>query len=246
MDARPLIVSIHDVAPSTLAEVRWLLDRLDAIGARPRVLKVIPDEAGRGDLRHQPELAALLRAEAATGSEIVLHGLTHRCRGRLLGPWPDRLRGRLFAAGAAEFLALDPAAMAERVEGGQAILAATGLTARGFCAPGWLAAPGLAGVLRRHGFRHLLWRTSIEDLERRRRLRAPSGGYMGSGPAQEQLEAIGSALAAAAARGSPRRIFLHPQGAPSSSRCRAALRSVEAALADARPSTYLEFLDASA
>ncbi|HEX5396787.1 MAG TPA: DUF2334 domain-containing protein, partial [Candidatus Limnocylindria bacterium] len=88
-----LVVSVHDVAPSTLPDVQWLLERLDALGVRPRALNVIPREADNGDIRDCPALVALLRREAAAGSEIVLHGYSHRAAGPLRGGFGSRLRG---------------------------------------------------------------------------------------------------------------------------------------------------------
>src|SRR5579875_1511025 len=117
-----LVVSIHDVAPATLGDVRYLLDALDEMGARPRVLKVIPNADGHGDVRAYPALVRLLADEVAAGSEVLLHGYTHRAAGPLRGPWPRRLRARLFAGTAAEFLTLDIAATRERLDAGRQML----------------------------------------------------------------------------------------------------------------------------
>ena len=62
-----MVVSVHDVAPGTLEEVRYLLRRLDAIGVGRRVLKVVP-AATDGGLAGNPELLALLGEEVALGS----------------------------------------------------------------------------------------------------------------------------------------------------------------------------------
>jgi predicted deacetylase len=66
------MVSVHDVAPSTLRETRWLLAALDAISARSRTLMVIPAEP-EGPLGEDRELCAVLSAEAAAGTEVVLN-----------------------------------------------------------------------------------------------------------------------------------------------------------------------------
>jgi len=251
---RRVVVSVHDVAPSTLPNVRWLLERLSAAGvpAGRRVLKVIPDELGAGGLRRDDEAATLLREEADRGSEIVLHGLTHRApRGASPGGGPlNRLRARLFAGAAAEFLALDHAAAGARVDAGFAILAAVGLQPAGFCAPGWLARPGLADVLRERGLRYAVWFASVEDLAARpgsgrRRHRIPALGYMGAGGSSEALVGVERVLVAtAASRLRTVRVFLHPQGAATSPACAATLRALERILRTHAPATYTEVLGA--
>jgi predicted deacetylase len=140
-----LIVAVHDVAPSTLGEVRWLLERLDQAGVRPRVLKVVPGEPDASP-RLTEELARLVGEEAGLGSEIVLHGWTHRADRPYRGSRLDRLRARLFAAGTAEFLSLPAAEMRDRLDSGRRWLADRGVDAPGFCAPAWLWARELPSV----------------------------------------------------------------------------------------------------
>lgn len=238
-----VVVSIHDLAPSLLREVRWLLAQLDRIGARPRVLKVVPLENGEHDLRCAPALVQLLQQEAAAGSEIVLHGCTHLAAGPLQGPWDLRLRGRLFAGPAAEFLSLDREAMAARVAMGSAILADVGLRVQGFCAPAWLAPPALSSVLRQQGFRYLAGMASVRDLHSSRLLRLPWLGYMGAGRVQERLIGLGGRIGLLlAARAPAVKVFLHPQGARDSEPCRKTLDTLAALLKERRPVTYAELL----
>lgn len=240
-----LVVSVHDIAPSTLAETRWLLSALDRAGVGARVLKVVPAEDGPGDLRGHPELGPLLREEVARGSEVVLHGFTHRTAGPLRGAAWDRVRARLFGPQAAEFLSIDGETMRQRIEDGREILGALDLVPRGFCAPGWLAAPELPGVLRSLGFRYDLRFGSIRDVESGRVLRVPGFGHMGGGPRQERLVGIeGRLVRGLWARAPLLRVFLHPQGAPQSTACRAVLDIVAHLARRRRPSTYLQVLDA--
>ncbi|HLE58085.1 MAG TPA: DUF2334 domain-containing protein [Candidatus Limnocylindria bacterium] len=244
-----LIVSIHDVAPSTLADVRWLLSRLDEVGVVRRVLKVIPGEEGAAaDAR--AELGRLVTDEAARGSEIVLHGWSHRAVGPRRGGLLDRLRARLFAGDSAEFLALDPAGMQRRLADGQAWLAALGVNARGFCAPGWLAAPELPSIARRAGFDYLVWLRGLQVLadQGERWQLLPPIGYMGAGRGQEALVRLGAAVVSgpllALRRSHVRRVFVHPQRASTSPDCARVLREV-AILARRVPSvTYGDLVDA--
>ncbi|GIW19720.1 MAG: hypothetical protein KatS3mg065_0016 [Chloroflexota bacterium] len=243
-----LVVSVHDVAPSTLPEVRWLLARLDELEVAPRVLKVIPRASETEDVRRHPDLIALLGEEVARGSEIVLHGLTHRLPpGAVLGGRAvDRLRARCFAGSAAEFLGLDDEAALEAVIEAGTIMEQAGFDAFGFCAPAWLARPSLSAILRRCGFRYACWFGSIEDLRAGRRLRAPAWGYMGVGGAVEGLVGLEGWFVRSVwypVAGGPVRVFLHPQGAPRSRACAATLRAIERLRRSLRPTTYLELLD---
>src|SRR3989304_5759850 len=82
---------------------------------------------------------------------------------------------RLFAGGAAEFLALAPLEMRERLEAGRAWLHRLGLAPGGFCPPGWLAGPGLAGAARSAGFRYLVTLRGLHVLRQDPGRRDPDG-----------------------------------------------------------------------
>ena len=240
-----LVVSVHDVSPLHLAEVRWLLERLDGIGAHPRVLKVIPNEGGDSPIDRAPGVVALLREEVARGSEIVLHGHTHRTDGTFLGTPLDRLRARLFTAGSAEFLSLSRHGARARIEAGVALLDSVALRATGFCPPGWLAEPGLAAAVRQAGLRYFVTFLWLHDLQRRLRRAVPAVGYMGAGPSQERLVAVERLLVTAAASRLPAvRVFLHPHGASRSRACSAVLGSLERLMSERTPVTYAALLDA--
>ena len=212
--ARKLVVAIHDVTPSLAADVHYLLDACNAMGVRPLVLKVIPNEDGRNDIREHPEFARMLVREASIGSEIVLHGYTHRVAGPIRGMGPQQMRGRLFANGVAEFLTLDRRRMHERLRAGLRILRDAGLDPHGFCAPGWLATSDLPRQLRDCGLRYYLTMSGVHDVVDGHRISTPWMGYMGAGPLQERLVRLGADVLAPMARTAPvRKVFLHPQGA---------------------------------
>lgn len=239
------MISVHDVAPSATADVRWLLARLDELGATPRVLKVIPREPGSAELGDDPDLVGLLRREAASGSEIVLHGYTHQAAGPLRGPAIARWRARLAAGGSAEFLTLSADEATERVAAGRAVLDSIGLEARGFCPPGWLAGPELAGILAAAGFRYLLTFAVLRDLRTGRARSIPALGCMGAGRVQERLVGVERALLLTGRRAFPvLRVFLHPAGAPRSASCRRTLCALEPLLRERRAVTYADLVHA--
>jgi len=203
------------------------------------VLKVVPNADGKRDVRDDPELVRVLAAEAVAGSEVVLHGYTHRVAGPLRGPWSSCLRAWLFAGVAAEFLTLDTVQMMERLSAGRQILQSTGVEPHGFCAPGWLAPPELPQLLRQCGFRYYVSMATLWDLGAGRRLRTPWLGYMGGGALQERLVGLGGrALLAMAPRAPVVKVFLHPQHARDAQACHRILHVLARLLQERRPVTY--------
>lgn len=223
--------------------MRALLEVLDRLRAQPRVLKVVPNLAGRWPLAQSPELVELLKSEARSGSEVVLHGYTHRTDGPLAGPWPTRVRARWFAPQDAEFLSLSEEEAERRLQAGLRELGEAGLVPVGFCAPGWLSPPWLAPLLRRVGFRYHLTMGALHDLATGRRVRTPWFGAVGAGGVHEFLVRLGGAVGAGlAGTGYPVvKAFFHPQGphtwGPQLARLQRALRA-------RHPTTYRALLHA--
>ena len=239
-----MIVSIHDVAPSTLEPVSSLLKSLDRAGVHPRVLKVIPNAQGRWPLQGSPELIRLLRAEAQSGSEIVLHGFTHESAGRLRGAAWVRLRARLFAPFSGEFLTLDGEAMRKRLHSGRQALEDCDLKPGGFCAPGWLATPELDQALVECGFRYRIDLMSVKDLRSGRRRLTPWLGYMGADQLQERLVGTANLLTATAARWAPLiKVFFHPPRRSTSRAFDRLLRRTANLRTIRQPLTYAELLE---
>ena len=236
---RRLVVAVHDVAPASWLRLRPLLLELDRLGVRPRVLKVIPK-----DLAADPELIAVLQAEQAAGSEVVMHGYSHAVDGPLRGPWIRRLRARLSAPHDAEFLSLSDDAVARRLALGHAIVEDAGLRADGFCAPGWLEPPGLRPALRAAGFRYDVRMLSVVDVRSGRMVRTAWIGYMGAGPAQERLVGVANALTRRAlATAAVLKVFLHPTKAGGEPACRRVLDILPRLMEDRQIVTYGQLVE---
>lgn len=237
---RQVLVSVHDVAPRYLEEIRWLLGELDAIGARPRSLLVIPRHEGRDDLRQASTLRALLEEEVERGSEIVLHGYTHARAGPWRGDPLTILRAAAFAREVAEFASLEWAEQRARLLAGREILAEAGFTTVGFCPPGWLHTGELPELMRELGFVYLVEMLFLVDVRDGRRLATPWFGFMGTGWLHERGAQLGARLLSPWRAVAPRlSVFLHPQGAPRSPTCRQVLRSLARTLERGGiPTTY--------
>lgn len=224
---RQLLVSVHDAAPAYLDELRWLLAELDAIGARPRSLLVIPCHRGQDDVRRHPKLVALLEEEVAKGSELVLHGYTHARAGRWRGDPLTVTRAALFAQDVAEFVSLEWQEQRARLLAGRELLADLGFETVGFCPPGWLHTPELPALLAELNFAYLVEMLFLVDVRDERRLATPWMGFMGTGWLHEELAQLGARLLGPWRVVAPRiSVFFHPQGAPRSSVCRRVLRQL--------------------
>lgn len=93
------LISVHDVAPETLARVEGIVDHLQSCGHREITLLVIP-----GRRWHTQGVDRLARWQDA-GIELAAHGWRHEARA-VRGPF-HRLHAALLSRRAAEHLALD-------------------------------------------------------------------------------------------------------------------------------------------
>ncbi len=241
---RALIVSIHDVAPPFETEVRALLEMLAAIGVRQRVLKVVPDWHGGHPIPQATSFVDLLQSELAAGSELVLHGLEHRRRGALRGPWVGRLRAALFAGDAAEFLTLEAEQAQQAVQEGLDLFAQAGLPRpSAFCAPAWLWTREAERAVRQAGIRHLVGMFSVRDLQSTRRCWLPGFGYMGGNSWHESAARAIGWLSSLPLRGTAvAKVYIHPQGSSDSPLLRATLSRIARMVGEQgwQPTTYVE------
>jgi predicted deacetylase len=242
---RRIIVGLHDVAPPFADEIRRQLDALAAAGVRRCVLKVVPNWHGCHPLSEAPAFAALLREQAAAGSQLVLHGLEHRPRGPWRGPAWTRLHAAVFAPGAAEFATLPRAAAARSVREGLAAFARASLPRpSAFCAPGWVLTPAAAAGVADAGMRYIVNMVSLRDLATGRRHWLPAIGQMGAPAAHEAGVQILNGMMRAVALPMARtvKVYLHPRRDPRSPVQTRLLAWVVRMVAEGgwRPATYDE------
>lgn len=234
-----LVVSVHDVAPATAGQTRrWCADA-DSLGI-PVSLLVIPGPWRGASLADEPEYAEVLRARAAGGDELVMHGWTHRAGPE--GSAPRRLLGRLVARGAAEFGALDEAQAADRLARGRAVLSELGLTAHGFTPPGWLASAATDRALSQAGFRYTTSHFGVLDLRSGRMHRGFALSHRPGGTGERLGAAMMHRWARwSAGRGGLVRVALHPDDLTRPGLRDATLRAIEAVLAaGGRAVTYAD------
>ncbi len=205
-----LLVSIHDVTPALTDGVTRLWTLCAGRGVRPALL-VVPDWHGEWPLDSFPSFVDWLRARAADGAEIVLHGERHDEVGLPRGV-SDTVRAWGRTAREGEFLTLDGSSARERIARGLRRLRALGLEPVGFVPPAWLARPAGHDAVGGAGLAFSEDDRAIRLYPSRRRLPSPVVRWSARTPAR----AWGS-IAVARARwtlqrraGFPR-IALHPQ-----------------------------------
>jgi len=148
-DTGHLLITIHDVTPALQdrVEILWRLCR--AHGVVPGLL-VVPEWHGGSPIEGEPLFGEWVRARAAEGAEIFLHGERHDEIGAPRS-WRDELRalGRTNREG--EFLTLGLDAASAKIARGLARLRALGLAPIGFVPPAWLAKPDTHVACRKAG-----------------------------------------------------------------------------------------------
>lgn len=240
-----VVVSIHDVAPSTHAASSHWLDIIEAHRLRATLLVVAgPWNGPRAD--EDPAFGDWLRAAAAGGHEIAAHGWDHRRIEDPEGNWTSsrRVFGNVAARGCEEFWMLGQREARRRLIRTCSVLHAIGVEADGFTPPGWLASREALDAARGLGFRYRTSHRGVHDLRTGATVLAPAFSHR-----------PGTALTAAAAWGVERlaralllrgglvRLALHPDDLDTGTTRDATLRLLARARdADVLSVTYRELV----
>ncbi|MFO1393294.1 MAG: polysaccharide deacetylase family protein [Steroidobacteraceae bacterium] len=208
---RALCVSLHDVAPATLARCRATLRFLDDLGVGPVALLVVPDYHGLGRVDRDPDFCEFVRQRERRGDEIVLHGFRHLDRaspGRGLRDWLER---RVYTDGEGEFSRVDVRDARSLILRGLAVLRSAGWQPTGFIAPAWLMSPGTRVALANLPIEYCSTRSSILLLREGRRIAAPTIVASTRSPLRRTISpAWNRALLTCRSRAQVLRMALHP------------------------------------
>lgn len=133
-----LIVSIHDVAPSTGTQIEKIIAEVARKGVRVCSLLVVPDYHHQGLFAQDRRFVSWLRNLEADGHEIVIHGYFHERPPRRNERWHDKFITRFYTRHEGEFYDLDYDEALRRITTARDQFREAGLSPRGFVAPAWL------------------------------------------------------------------------------------------------------------
>ena len=133
-----LVVSIHDVAPSTQARVDQIISDLAHLGVAVSSLLVVPNYHRRGCATEDCGFVRWLQDLETKGHEIVIHGYFHERPRRDGESVSQKLFTRFYTKDEGEFYDLDYDEAFRRITKARQEFTEAGLTPRGFIAPAWL------------------------------------------------------------------------------------------------------------
>ena len=223
-----LVIAIHDVAPSTLAEAGSWRALAAGLVPAPVSLLVVPRYHGRDSWR-AGAARGWLREQAERGDELVLHGYAHMRPGGRDG---RELAGRR----AAEIAGL--------IDDGLEEMARSGIDTDGFIAPSYLHPPALDACCRDAGIAWWATRWTLSSARGRRAL--PSLGLGASTPGRRALSPAAARAAARLLAAAPAvRLDLHPADLRHPRLARAGRQLLETLLEQGRhPVTHRELGEA--
>src|SRR6266404_7125472 len=133
-----LVVSIHDVAPSSRELVDKTITTLGHRGVGVCSLLVVPDYHHQGLFTKDREFVSWLRNLELDGHEVVIHGYFHERPRRPEESLRDKFLTRLYTASEGEFYDLNYDEALHRITAARDEFRANSLKPRGFVAPAWL------------------------------------------------------------------------------------------------------------
>jgi len=160
---KSVVVSVHDVSPSTRECVERILADLKSAGVSRVSLLVVPDHHHRGLVNENAGFAMWLKDSCAQGNEAVLHGYYHLRENRNTDGPLKRLVTRFYTAGEGEFLDLEKPAARELLLRGRTAVEACGVKVAGFIAPAWLMGPEAERAAREAGFQYTTRIATVSD-----------------------------------------------------------------------------------
>jgi predicted deacetylase len=133
-----IVVSLHDVAPSTRQIAATIISELARLGVRVSSLLVVPDYHHQGLFTRDTGFVSWLRGLEAEGHEIVIHGYFHERPRRANESLRDKFMTRFYTQNEGEFYDLSYEEALGRIEAARDEFRGHGLKPRGFVAPAWL------------------------------------------------------------------------------------------------------------
>jgi len=241
---KSLVVSIHDVSPSTRGVVMRMLNDLKAVGIPLTSLLVIPDHHHLGRIDLDPDFSSWLASLVATGHEAVLHGFHHLRRKHQGEGMVTRFVTRSYTAGEGEFYDLPFEEASELLKRGKATFEACGLNSPGFIAPAWLLGREAERAVKEMGFRYTTVINRVKDYGEGREFRSRSLVYSVRSPWRRSVSLLWNEMLLRVLKDTPLvRLGLHPPDWEHPSIRSHILGLIRRAITDRRVTTYRDWLD---
>ena len=243
MSERAIVVSLHDVSPRTRAACAEILGQLTYLGVPRCSLLVIPDHHRRGHFLADAECAAWLRAQAAAGHELVMHGYHHERARRAGESMGAKLTTRIYTADEGEFYDLVRAEATALVAKAREDFRQLGVEPAGFIAPAWLLSAEAEAALRELGCEYTTRLGSVSDLPGGRVFKSQSLVWSVRSAWRRQTSRAWNGLLCRALAANPLlRISIHPVDLRHAEIWRQIRDLITRALADREPLTYHAWL----
>lgn len=133
-----LVISLHDVAPSTQQITSTIISELGRHGVRVCSILVVPDYHHEGLFTENRDFVTWLRALEADGHEIVIHGYFHDRPPQTKETLREKFVTSFYTQNEGEFYDLSYEEALYRVTTARDQFRSHGLKPRGFVAPAWL------------------------------------------------------------------------------------------------------------
>jgi predicted deacetylase len=206
-----LVVSVHDVAPSTRPVVEQIVAELARHGVRVCSLLVVPDYHHQGPSMQDRQFVGWLRELEAAGHEIVVHGYFHERPRRGDESFFEKFVTQIYTNGEGEFYDLGYEEALRRIKTAREEFCASGLKPQGFVAPAWLLSPEAERAARGAGMEYTTRLRTILDLRSAQTFAARSIVYSVRNSWRRTTSLLWNAALARALEHNPLlRVSIHP------------------------------------
>jgi predicted deacetylase len=242
-DRAALVVSVHDVSPSTKVRVEQIVAELAHHGVAVCSLLVVPDYHHGGCFTEDTVFVRWLQELEAKGHEIVIHGYFHQRPRRRDEKILQKAVTRFYTSDEGEFYDLDYDEALRRITQAREQFAASGLTPRGFIAPAWLMSSAAERAAADAEMEYTTRLAHIHDLRDGESYPARSLVYsVRSGWRRKASLAWNNLLAHRLADAPLARVSLHPPDRDHAEIWEQALRLIDCLIEDRTATTYRDWI----
>ncbi len=240
---RALVVSIHDVAPSTRAKTERILAHLARHQVEACSLLVVPDYHHEGRSLADPDFRAWLQELQARGHEIVIHGFFHQRARRANEDAQARFVTRIYTADEGEFYDLGYDEALRLINEARQEFETHGFHPHGFIAPAWLLGAEAERAAIEAGMGYTTTLRTVKDFARGRTIGSQSLVYsVRSGWRRTMSLAWNRSLFRRLANNPLLRLGIHPPDLDHPAIWEQITALIEAALHSRRAMTYQTWL----